>query len=81
MNLVKESPQSLWNYIISVYKVLQVIWTVVPKEYYIDGLVSLIYVTKMIYRGFLKNDLQNIYKCLRHPIKESAADLTLSPNP
>ena len=55
-------------------------WTVVPKEYYIDGLVSLIHVTKMIYRGF-KNDIQNIYKSLGIPIRESAADLLSVPTP
>ena len=54
MNLVEESPQRLGNYIIRVTNVLQIGWTVVPKEYYIDGLVSLAYVYKKGLQGFQK---------------------------
>ena len=49
----------------SLQKLYKSFWTLVPKEYYIDGLVSLIYVYKNDLQGFTKeNDLQHLQKMI-----------------
>ena len=48
----------------SLQKLYKSVWTLVPKEYYIDGLVSLIYVYKNDLQEFKKKRkmIYNIYK-------------------